>query len=130
MGQRDRLKSNNKQQILGSEWSMSKVGTPPHHNSDKPHGLVDSINNNNNFTIIVIIINYRDIGISLLLKLLIGILLNLKASHYITIMHISCIHFPTNQSVVLGSLICKNQPKNYNQIYVSTRHGWCSSDIC
>ena len=109
---------------------MYKVGTPTPHNLDKPHGLVDSINNNNNFIIIVIIINYRDIGISLLLKLLIGILLNLKASHYITIMHISCIHFPTNQSVVLGSLICKNQPKNYNQIYVSTSYGWLISNTC
>ena len=27
---------------------MSEVGTPSPHNSDKPHGLVDSINNNNN----------------------------------------------------------------------------------
>ena len=27
---------------------MSEVGTPPPHNSDKPHGLVDRINNNNN----------------------------------------------------------------------------------
>ena len=27
---------------------MSEVGTPPPHDSDKPHGLVDSINNNNN----------------------------------------------------------------------------------
>ena len=26
---------------------MSEVGTPLHHNSEKPHGLVDSINNNN-----------------------------------------------------------------------------------
>ena len=41
------IKSNNKQQLLGTEWSMSEVGTPPPHNSDKPHGLVDSINNNN-----------------------------------------------------------------------------------
>ena len=41
------IKSNNKQWILGLEWSMSEVGTPPPHNSDKPHGLVDSINNNN-----------------------------------------------------------------------------------
>ena len=38
---------NNKRRILGPEWSMSEVGTPPPHNSDKPHGLVDSINNNN-----------------------------------------------------------------------------------
>ena len=27
---------------------MSDVGTPPPHNSDKPHVLVDIINNNNN----------------------------------------------------------------------------------
>ena len=26
---------------------MSDVGTPPHHNLYKPHGLVDSINNSN-----------------------------------------------------------------------------------
>ena len=39
---------NNKQQILDPEWSMFKVGTPPPNNSDKPHGLVDSINNNSN----------------------------------------------------------------------------------
>ena len=39
---------NNKQQNLGLVWSMSGVGTPPPHNSDKPHGLVASINNNSN----------------------------------------------------------------------------------
>ena len=44
---RARLKSNNKQRSLGLKWSMSEVGTPPPHNSDKPHGLVTSINNNN-----------------------------------------------------------------------------------
>ena len=38
---------NNKQQSLGPEWSMSEVGTPPPHNLDKHHGLVESINNNN-----------------------------------------------------------------------------------
>ena len=38
---------NNKRRILGLEWSMSEVGTPPPHNLDKPHGLVASINNNN-----------------------------------------------------------------------------------
>ena len=38
---------NNKRRILVLEWSMSKVGTPPPHNLDKPHGLVASINNNN-----------------------------------------------------------------------------------
>ena len=38
----------NNRQILGPEWSMSKVGTPPTHNLDKTHGLVASINNNNN----------------------------------------------------------------------------------
>ena len=37
---------NNKRRSLGPEWSISKVGTPPPHNSDKPHGLVASINNN------------------------------------------------------------------------------------
>ena len=39
---------NNKLRSLGPEWSMSKVGTPLHHNSDKPHVLVASNNNNNN----------------------------------------------------------------------------------
>ena len=39
---------NNKRRILGLEWSMSEVGTPPTHNLDKPHGLLASINNNNN----------------------------------------------------------------------------------
>ena len=38
---------NNKRRSIGSEWSMSKVGTPPTHNLDNPHGLVASINNNN-----------------------------------------------------------------------------------
>ena len=38
---------NNKQRSLGPEWSMSKVGNPPPHQLDKPHGLVASINNNN-----------------------------------------------------------------------------------
>ena len=38
---------NNKRRSLGSEWSMSKVGNPPPHNSEKYHGLV-AINNNNN----------------------------------------------------------------------------------
>ena len=38
----------NKRRILGPEWSMSKVGTPPPHNLDKPPRLVESINNNNN----------------------------------------------------------------------------------
>ena len=37
----------NKQRSLGTEWSMSEVGTPQPHNWDKPHGLVASINNNN-----------------------------------------------------------------------------------
>ena len=37
------IKSNNKQQLLGTEWSMSEVGTPPPHNSEKLHGLEDSI---------------------------------------------------------------------------------------
>ena len=38
----------NKRRSLGTEWSMSKVGTPPPHNSEKPQGLVGSINNINN----------------------------------------------------------------------------------
>ena len=38
---------NNKRQSLGLEWSMSKVGTPPSHNYDKPHELVASNNKNN-----------------------------------------------------------------------------------
>ena len=38
---------NNKRQSLVPEWSMSEVRTPTHHNSDKPHGLVTSNNNNN-----------------------------------------------------------------------------------
>ena len=37
---------NHKQRSLGPEWSMSKVGTPPPHSSDKSHGLVESINKN------------------------------------------------------------------------------------
>ena len=40
---------NNKQRILGTEWSMSKIGTPPLHNLDTPQGLVASINNKNNY---------------------------------------------------------------------------------
>ena len=36
-----------KRQSLVSEWSMSEVGIPPPHNSEKPHGLGASINNNN-----------------------------------------------------------------------------------
>ena len=31
----DILKSNNKRRILGTEWSMFKVGTPPPHNPEK-----------------------------------------------------------------------------------------------
>ena len=42
------IKSNNKQRSLGTEWSMSKVGTQPPHNSDKPHVLVASTNNTKN----------------------------------------------------------------------------------
>ena len=38
---------NNNRRSLGLEWSMSKVGNPPPHNSEKPHGLVASINYNN-----------------------------------------------------------------------------------
>ena len=37
---------NNKRQNLGPEWSMSEVGTLPPHNSEKPHRMVASINNN------------------------------------------------------------------------------------
>ena len=36
-GGRATLKSNNKQQSLGPEWSMYKVGTPPPHILDKPN---------------------------------------------------------------------------------------------
>ena len=36
---------NNKRQSLGLEWSMSEVGNTPPHHSEKPHGLVASINN-------------------------------------------------------------------------------------
>ena len=39
---------NNKRQIRGTEWSMSKVGNPPPHNLYKIHGLVYSIKNKNN----------------------------------------------------------------------------------
>ena len=39
---------NNMIRSLGLEWSMSEVGTPPHHDSEKPHGQVASIKNNNN----------------------------------------------------------------------------------
>ena len=42
---------NNKRQSLGPERSMSEVVTPPHHNLDKPHVLVASINNNNNINL-------------------------------------------------------------------------------
>ena len=44
-GGRARLKSKNKRRSLGPEWSMSKVGTPTPHNSEKPHIMVASINN-------------------------------------------------------------------------------------
>ena len=47
-GGRARVKSYNKRRILGPEWSMSEVGTPPPHNLEKPQRLVDIINNNNN----------------------------------------------------------------------------------
>ena len=43
---------------------MSEVGTPPPHNSEKPHGLVDSINNNiispNSTTLVVSILLPRE----------------------------------------------------------------------
>ena len=48
-GAEGQIKSNNKQRILGPEWSMSQVVTPQPHNSDKPHGPVYSINNNNSY---------------------------------------------------------------------------------
>ena len=51
-GGRARLNSNNKRRSLGPEWSMSKVGTPPPYNLDKPHGLMASTNNKNNLTLI------------------------------------------------------------------------------
>ena len=37
---------NNKRRILGPDWPMSEVVTPPPHNSEKTHGLLESINNN------------------------------------------------------------------------------------
>ena len=33
---------NNKRQSLGPEWSLSEAGTSPPHDSDTPHGLVNS----------------------------------------------------------------------------------------
>ena len=42
---------NNKQRGLGPEWSMYEVGTPPPHNSEKPHRMVASINNINNMAL-------------------------------------------------------------------------------
>ena len=44
---RDRLKSNNKRRSLGPEWSMSEVGNPPPHNTEKPHRMVAITNNKN-----------------------------------------------------------------------------------
>ena len=44
---------NNRLRILGTEWSMSEVGTPPPYNLDKPHRMVDSIINNNNTNVII-----------------------------------------------------------------------------
>ena len=35
----------NYQRSLGPVWSMSEVGTPSPHNTEKPHGLVASTNN-------------------------------------------------------------------------------------
>ena len=46
MGQRDILKSDNKQRILGEEWAMYEVGIIPTHDLDNPNGIVASINNN------------------------------------------------------------------------------------
>ena len=48
LDRRARLNSNNKQRSLVAEWEMSEVGIPPPHNSDNPHALMASINNNNN----------------------------------------------------------------------------------
>ena len=45
MGRKDRLKSNNKQQILGAELAMYEVGIPPHHNPEIPTALLVSIDN-------------------------------------------------------------------------------------
>ena len=36
---------NNKQQSVGQEGSIYRVGTPSPHNLDKPHGLVANKNN-------------------------------------------------------------------------------------
>ena len=41
------INSNKNRRILGPERSMSEVETPPPHNLDKPHGVVDSNNNKN-----------------------------------------------------------------------------------
>ena len=82
------------------------------------------------FTIIVLIINYWDIGIILLLQLFLGIPLYLKDIKYITIIHISGIHHPTNRSLVRIILNLHNQPPINNQRYVSIRYGWFSSDTC
>ena len=46
-GRRARLKSNNRRRSLSADWVMSEVGIPPPHNSDYPHTLEASINNNN-----------------------------------------------------------------------------------
>ena len=37
---------NNKQRIIGPEWSMYEAGAPPPHNMEKPHGMVAIENNN------------------------------------------------------------------------------------
>ena len=42
-GGRARLECNVKRQSLGAEWSMSKVGIPPPHDSNKSQALVEGI---------------------------------------------------------------------------------------
>ena len=56
---------NNKRRFLGSEWSMSEVGTPPPHISEKPNGLVAIINNNRHIFMYVYIHMYVYIYISI-----------------------------------------------------------------
>ena len=54
VGAESYIKSNNKQQILGPEGSMSEVGNPPPHNSNKPDGLLASINSTLTQTLVII----------------------------------------------------------------------------
>ena len=107
------------------------------HINQSPSGSIGSIETVNKsrhpfnyFMIIFLVINYRDIGIILLLQLLIGIPINIKYWKYIPIIHSSVIHCPTDRSLVLGSFNCHNKPRKRNQLDVSTRYVWFSSDTC